>query len=492
MRLLRHRGGVGVADVGVECGDDANGVGDCAAQVFPVGGDALHAAFGQGEAAVAQVAHTFEQAVGNDGLEGVELQLAGLGGEGDGDVVADDFEGDLVHHLGNHRVHLARHDAGARLHGRQVDFAQAGARAAGEQAQVVAGFGQLHGHAFEHARQLHEGAAVLRGFDQVGGGLQRDAGDLAQVPQHQRCVVGVGGDAGADGGGAHVDFTQQQHGFAQALFVFAQHHGVGAELLAQRHGHGVLQLGAAHLQHVLEFLGLGLEGLAQHGHGVDQPEDAEPGGDLQRRGVDVVGALADVDLLVRVQVLVFAFAVAQQLQRPVGDDLVGVHVGGGAGAALDHVHHKLLVQLAVQQLGAGGADGVAALLVQQAQLVVRQGGGLLDAGQRLDQLGVDGDGRAGDGEVLAGAQGVYAVVHVGGHFAVAQQVVFDAEKGGVHGFVSCVGLDGCQQRQDTARATISEQGGHADHASRLPGGDTGLPPPQPEPRRPRAVFKKLS
>ncbi len=92
--------------------------------------------------------------MGDDRLEGVELQLPAFGRHGDGDVVADDLEGDLVHHLGDHRVHLARHDRGAGLHRRKVDLADAGARARGKQAQVVADLGELHRDALEHAGQL--------------------------------------------------------------------------------------------------------------------------------------------------------------------------------------------------------------------------------------------------------------------------------------------------------------------------------------------------
>lgn len=40
--------------------------------------------------------------------------------------------------------------------------------------------------------------------------------------------------------------------------------------------------------------------------------------------------------------LVLALLMAQELQRPVGDDLVGVHVRGRARAALDHVHQEVL------------------------------------------------------------------------------------------------------------------------------------------------------
>ena len=42
-----------------------------------------------------------------------------------------------------------------------------GARAGGQQPQVVAGLRQLHRHPLQHAGELHEGAAVLGRLDQV-------------------------------------------------------------------------------------------------------------------------------------------------------------------------------------------------------------------------------------------------------------------------------------------------------------------------------------
>ena len=49
--------------------------------------------------------------------------------------------------------------------------------------------------------------------------------------------------------------------FGQAEPVLADRDGVGAEFLAERHGDGVLQLGAAHLHHRAEFEGFGGEGV---------------------------------------------------------------------------------------------------------------------------------------------------------------------------------------------------------------------------------------
>ena len=53
----------------------------------------------------------------------------------------------------------------ARSRGGEPDLAQPGARARVEQAQVVAGLGELHRHALQHPRELHEGTGILRRLD---------------------------------------------------------------------------------------------------------------------------------------------------------------------------------------------------------------------------------------------------------------------------------------------------------------------------------------
>ena len=164
------------------------------------------------------------------------------------------------------------------------------------------------------------------------------------MPAYRSGIVRVRIDASADRGRAHVDFADQKHRFPQPLLVFDQHHRIGGEFLPQRHRHRVLQLGTAHLDNVLELLGLRLEGLTQHRHGIDQPHDSGIGRELERRRVDVVGALAHVDVLVGMQEMIVALRPAEQLQRAVGDHLVGIHVGRGAGAALNDVDHELFVQ----------------------------------------------------------------------------------------------------------------------------------------------------
>jgi hypothetical protein len=123
--------------------------------------------------------------------------------------------------------------------------------------------------------------------------------------------------------------------------------------------------------------------------------------------IDIIRALAHVDVLKRVQVAVFALLVPHQFQRPVRDHLVGVHIGGRTGAALDHIDYELIEQRAIADFLARPDDRVGFVVVEKPELAV-------------------GKRRAGDREIFQRPQRMYAVIDCGGHIAVAQQIMFES------------------------------------------------------------------
>jgi len=176
-----------------------------------------------------------------------------------------------------------------------------------------------------------------------------------------------------------------------------------------------------------EFRALVGEGRDQAVEAGEQGVMAEQQAQADRRGVGVVGRLRHVHVVVRVQVAILALGMTHGFERQVGDHLVGVHVGRGAGAALDHVHHELVVVIAADQLRAGLADRQVLGVAQVPQLAVGVGGGLLDHGQRDHQFRVVRERHAAEAEVVDCAQRLNPVVGVGGYFEGAKQVFFDAE-----------------------------------------------------------------
>ena len=138
-------------------------------------------------------------------------------------------------------------------------------------------------------------------------------------------------------------------------------------------------------------------------------------------------------MIVRVAVPVLALLVAHQLERPVGDHLVGVHVGRGARAALEHVELELIVELAVDQLLAGALDALEDLGAELAALVVGARRGHLHHGQGFDEVRIEPELHAGDVEVVEAARRLHAVVGVGRHRLLPKEIAFGSGRMVRHG-----------------------------------------------------------
>ena len=185
-----------------------------------------------------------------------------------------------------------------------------------------------------------------------------------------------------------------------------------------------LQLGTAHLDHIVKFLGLDLQSLIQTVQLMESTGQQSQDGQLAGGGIHIVGGLSHVHMIIGMDDGIIALLAAQDLDGPVGNDLVGVHIGRGAGAALDGVDDELVMELAVDDFVAGGDDGVGDLGIQSAGMLVGHGRGLLDLSQADDQQLMHG--MAGDGEVLMAAQGLDAIVSVNRHFQGTDGIGFDS------------------------------------------------------------------
>src|SRR5690349_20998710 len=90
--------------------------------------DSVDAVRPQGPRGIDQDCLALENDCRDNRLERIQLQLTRLGRHRHDQVIADDPVGDHVRDLRDDRIHLARHDGRAGLHGRQVDLAQPTAR----------------------------------------------------------------------------------------------------------------------------------------------------------------------------------------------------------------------------------------------------------------------------------------------------------------------------------------------------------------------------
>ena len=113
----------------------------------------------------------------------------------------------------------------------------------------------------------------------------------------------MGVEPGADGGAAERDPADPPERGLDPVDTEADLGGIAAELLAEGHRHGVHEMGAARLGELGEGTSPFVEGVAQLGErryeGLLAPFD---GGEVHRGGEDVVRALTQVDVIVRMNV----------------------------------------------------------------------------------------------------------------------------------------------------------------------------------------------
>ena len=103
----------------------------------------------------------------------VQLELTGVGRGQDCGVAADDLAADLVDHLRNRWIDLARHDRGARLHGGELDFGDAGTRPHAEEPQVGGDLGRLDREPSQRSRIGEHVSHALRDPEAVGRAAKR-------------------------------------------------------------------------------------------------------------------------------------------------------------------------------------------------------------------------------------------------------------------------------------------------------------------------------
>ncbi len=356
----------------------------------------------------------------------VQLELPCLGGGADGGVAADHLVADLVHHLRDRRIHLARHDRRARLHRGQDDLRDPGARSAGEQPEVARDLRKLHRHPPHRARIGDHVAHALRDAKPVGGGDEVHRKRPREVRDREPCVVVAGVQPGADRGRAEVQLLQLLRRLLDIVGAALDARGPAAELLAERHRHRVLQVRPAHLQHVRERARLLLQRRRQAARGVHERPHADEQRDARRRGEHVVGGLSHVHVVVRVDERVLAARAAEDFGGAIGNHLVRVHVVRGAGARLVHVDDELIAQRPGADLVGRAHDGVRDARVETPERLVGFGRGPLDQDRGGDQIG--GRAQVADAEIRDRPGGLDAVVRIGGNVELTERVALGSKR----------------------------------------------------------------
>ena len=221
--------------------------------------------------------------------------------------------------------------------------------------------------------------------------------------------------AGADGGRADRELVEVGERLLDPLEVVVELGDVAGELLPEGERDRILQMGPTDLHDVGPGGRLRIERVAQRTDGRQEPfGELRRGGDVHRGRERVVRGLREVDVVVRVHGGLRAELAPRDLDRPVRDDLVHVHVGLGARPRLPHVEGEVVVEGAGEDLVGGRDDQVRQRPVQQAAIRVLHRGGLLEEGESAHHLHRHAvRRRIADREVMQRPLGLRAPIAVG-------------------------------------------------------------------------------
>lgn len=311
--------------------------------------------------AVGQDAGAVEKVADNEGLVDVELELAVHAANGGGNVVTHDLGADHGEGLALGGVDLAGHDAATGLVLGEDELTETATRAGTEVADVLSNLGERAGDGVEAAMGLDDGIVGGKGLELVGSGLELGAGHLGYLFGDGLGETFKGVDTGADSSTTLGQEAEVGQRALNALDAKVELGNVARELLGEGERGSILQVGAADLDDLLglEIVDLGLEGSAEAAHGGEQLAlNVEDGSDVHDGREGIVGGGTAVDVVVGMNWRLAAHLAAENLNGTVGNDLVGVHVGLGAGACLPDDEGEVVHELAIGNLLGGLLDGL--------------------------------------------------------------------------------------------------------------------------------------
>ena len=258
----------------------------------------------------------------------------------------------------------------------------------------------------------------------VGGGAEGLAGEDGQRLSGGLVKARRGVQPCPHGSAAQRQLMERRQCPLQKLPILLQAASPAGNLLGEGNGGGVLQMGAAALDDSPVFRlqphELRNEPLQGRNHLILNGQHRR---NVHGGGEGIVGGLGHIHVIVGVQQIFSQMDVSH-----VGDDLIGVHIGLGAGAGLPDNQWELVVAVPGDDLLAGLRNG-GKLLVRH---FLRANGGV-GHGRRLFQIPEGSDDLLGhgfqayaDGEVLHAALGLSPPEFIRGDPNLAHGIVFNA------------------------------------------------------------------
>ena len=352
---------------------------------FLIGRDAVYTQGTQRIETIHQQIGRFETALGHDRFHRIQFHLGRFTTHSYTKVVTYYFIVNLIHHFGNNRIDLTRHNGRTGLHGRQIDFAQPATRAGCQKAQVIAYLIHFYSYTAHSRRVTYQTRSVGSSSYQIIGQTDIQSGNLPESRYAFACIFRLGGDSGSDGSSSHIDGQEVLSSKVQVLDFILKDTGKTIERLSERHRHRIFQLGAPHLDHMCKLFALSSESIDHLLKMFHQFEVRIIHTDMNSGRISVIGRLRTVNMIIGRTILIFPTFMSHQLECAVGYNLVGIHVGGSSGSTLDHVYRELVMMLPFQNFFTCTKNGICLLFGQQSKFKVSHSGSHLGNGQCINK-----------------------------------------------------------------------------------------------------------
>ena len=198
--------------------------------------------------------------------------------------------------------------------------------------------------------------------------------------------LGMRVESGTDRRAADREIVDVRERFLDRDHRAIELHDVARELLTERERRRVLEVRAADLHDIGPGFRLRVERVAERLDRRQHIDDRLGRRHVHRGRKRVVRGLRHVHVVVGMDGLLRAHLAARELDRPVRDHFVDVHVRLRSGARLPDAERKVRVEIARDYFVRGAHDEIGFLGVELAEVAVDERAGLFERRHRADDL----------------------------------------------------------------------------------------------------------
>jgi len=388
--------------------------------VLDIDGEARNGLVGKANAGCRQCLDALDEVMRDNRQHDIQLEVTRLPADRDRHVIANDLRANHGHSLRNYRIHFARHDARSRLQRRELYLPDTGQRSRIHPSKIVGDLRKAHREDPQLPGRLNGRILTAQRLELVVRNPERNVGPLTQQDRDFATKLGMRIDTRADRRCTLSQGRQPLHRVTEPFAGVVHLRSPPIELLPQRYGHRVHQVGAACLDDISCLVGFFPERFRKVFEGRQQLLlDRQRCADVHAGRDNVIAALAHVHMVVRMHL--FAQARACQVRY----HLVGIHVRTRTRSGLEDIDREVLVVVAIGHGQRRFLDGHRDIALDEAQLGIGAGCGPFDQAQRRNKLARHL--QPADRKVIHGALRLRAPECIGGDLEFAHTVLFDAK-----------------------------------------------------------------